>query len=185
PLRAPDRATTPLWRDPRGRLRPIDWPTATKRFVDRFRSILQTHGPESVAFLSTGQMPNEEMAFLGALAKFGMGMIHGDGNTRQCMATSVVAYREALGFDAPPHTDPSPVSNETGLSIDAIEPFASSVSNGERVSFWWTMGVNQSHQGTRTAQAIISLALMTGNIGRRGTGANSITGQCNAMGSRL
>jgi predicted molibdopterin-dependent oxidoreductase YjgC len=45
--------------------------------------------------------------------------------------------------------------------------------------------VNQSHQGVRTAQAIINLALMTGNIGRPGTGANSITGQCNAMGSRL
>ena len=56
---------------------------------------------------------------------------------------------------------------------------------GHRVSFWWTMGVNQSHQGVRTAQAIINLALMTGNIGRPGTGANSITGQCNAMGSRL
>src|SRR5262249_34666800 len=53
------------------------------------------------------------------------------------------------------------------------------------VSFWWTMGVNQSHQGTRTAQAIINLALLTRNIGRPGTGANSITGQCNAMGSRL
>jgi assimilatory nitrate reductase catalytic subunit len=37
----------------------------------------------------------------------------------------------------------------------------------------------------RTAQAIINLALLTGNIGRPGTGANSITGQCNAMGSRL
>ena len=47
------------------------------------------------------------------------------------------------------------------------------------------MGVNQSYEGVRTAQAIINLALMTGNIGRPGTGANSITGQCNAMGSRL
>jgi assimilatory nitrate reductase catalytic subunit len=45
--------------------------------------------------------------------------------------------------------------------------------------------VNQGHQATRTAQAIINLALMTGNIGKPGTGANSITGQCNAMGSRL
>jgi assimilatory nitrate reductase catalytic subunit len=47
------------------------------------------------------------------------------------------------------------------------------------------MGVNQSYEGVRTAQSIINLALMTGNIGRPGTGANSITGQCNAMGSRL
>ena len=45
--------------------------------------------------------------------------------------------------------------------------------------------MNQSHQATRTAQAIINLALLGGHIGKPGTGANSITGQCNAMGSRL
>ena len=42
------------------------------------------------------------MALLGALAKFGMGMYHGDGNTRQCMATAAVAYKQSFGFDAPP-----------------------------------------------------------------------------------
>jgi assimilatory nitrate reductase catalytic subunit len=47
------------------------------------------------------------------------------------------------------------------------------------------MGVNQGHEAVRTAQALIDLALLTGNIGRPGTGANSVTGQCNAMGSRL
>jgi assimilatory nitrate reductase catalytic subunit len=77
------------------------------------------------------------------------------------------------------------VSAETGLSADELWHFAQTIRDGKRVSFWWTMGVNQSHESTRTAQAIIALALMTGNIGRPGTGANSITGQCNAMGSRL
>jgi assimilatory nitrate reductase catalytic subunit len=33
-----------------------------------------------------------------------MGWLHGDGNTRQCMATAVVAYKQAFGFDAPPYT---------------------------------------------------------------------------------
>jgi assimilatory nitrate reductase catalytic subunit len=77
------------------------------------------------------------------------------------------------------------VAAETQLEPEAIERFARTIHDGQRVSFWWTMGVNQSHQAVRTAQAIINLALMTGNIGRPGTGANSITGQCNAMGSRL
>src|SRR5213079_3539736 len=72
-----------------------------------------------------------------------------------------------------------------GLSVTDLDRFAATIHAGRRVSFWWTMGVNQSHEGTRTAQAIINLALLTGNIGRPGTGANSITGQCNAMGSRL
>jgi anaerobic selenocysteine-containing dehydrogenase len=286
PLGAHDRATTPRWRDGKGRLRPIDWESAIATFVTRFRALLDQHGPDSVAFLSTGQIPTEEMAFLGALAKFGMGMVHGDGNTRQCMATSVVAYKEAFGFDAPPYTyadleqsdvivlvgsnlciahpilwericrnpcDPQivvidprvtetaaaatahyplrpksdlallygiahlligrgavdhafvdahtsgfdefathvadfsadRVHEATGLAIAELEQLADTIAEGQRVSFWWTMGVNQGHEATRTAQAIINLALMTGNIGRPGTGANSITGQCNAMGSRL
>ena len=104
PLAAPDRATTPLLRDDHGHLRPVDWPTALDTFVTRMRAVQAEHGPESVAFLSTGQIVTEEMAFLGALAKFGMGMRHGDGNTRQCMATSVAAYKESFGFDAPPYS---------------------------------------------------------------------------------
>ena len=76
-------------------------------------------------------------------------------------------------------------TSETGLRPEQLRRFAETIHERDRTSFWWTMGVNQSHQGVRTAQAIINLALMTGNIGRPGTGANSITGQCNAMGSRL
>jgi assimilatory nitrate reductase catalytic subunit len=75
-------------------------------------------------------------------------------------------------------------SKETGLSEESILELVELIHNGKRVSFWWTMGVNQGYEAVRTAQAIINLALMTGNIGRPGTGANSLTGQCNAMGSR-
>jgi anaerobic selenocysteine-containing dehydrogenase len=287
PLRAPDRATTPLLRRAKGQPQePVDWPTALDAMVTRFKAVQAEHGPEAVAFISTGQIASEEMALLGALAKFGMGMVHGDGNTRQCMATAVVAYKEAFGFDAPPYTyadleesdvivlwganpciahpilwericrnrhhpeivvvdprvtetaaaatqhypllpksdltlayglahlliawgavdkdfvarstsefegfaahveafTPERVSAATGLPVDALELMADTIASGKRVSFWWTMGVNQSHEGTRLAQAIIDIALLTGNIGRPGTGANSITGQCNAMGSRL
>jgi assimilatory nitrate reductase catalytic subunit len=285
-LDAPDRATTPLARDARGRLVPIDWDTAMRMFCDRFKEIGRKHGPESVAFLSTGQMVTEEMAFLGSLAKFGMGMLHGDGNTRQCMATSVVAYKQSFGFDAPPYTyqdfeesdvivlvgsnlciahpimwqrvcrnqrrpeiividprktetamaatqhlaikpksdlalfyglahililegwndeafiaehtndfdafrehvaafTPERVAEATGIGVEQLFYVARTIHKAQAASFWWTMGINQSYEGVRAAQAIINLALMTGNIGRPGTGANSITGQCNAMGSRL
>jgi assimilatory nitrate reductase catalytic subunit len=286
PLGAPDRATMPLLRNAAGALEEVRWPTALDRFVRRFRAIQDAHGPAAVAFLGTGQLPVEELAFLGAFAKFGMGCVHGDANTRQCMATAVVAYKECFGFDAPPYTyadleesdclifvganpciahpilwervtrnrhqpdivvvDPrrtetaqaatrhlaiapqgdlelfyavahvliregwidrpfidahtagfaafaahvAPLSPETvaprvNVSTGDIEALAELIHRRRRVSFWWTMGVNQSHQGVRTAQALIALALLTGNIGRPGTGANSITGQCNAMGSRL
>ncbi len=46
------------------------------------------------------------------------------------------------------------------------------------------MGVNHSTQGAVTVAAINNLALITGNIGRAGAAPFSITGQCNAMGTR-
>ena len=285
-LDSPDRAVQPLVRNALGELEPASWSHALDEFVTEARRVQSQHGDDSFAFISTGQIATEEMALLGALAKFGMGMKHGDGNTRQCMATSVVAYKQAFGFDAPPYTyadfdesdvivlvgsnlaiahpimwervlrnphhpnivvidprftetasaasqhlaltpdsdlvlfyglanqliamdaldhsfivehtngfdhfathvsafDLATTAEATGLTVEQLELLASTIANGQRVSFWWTMGVNQSHQGVRTAQAIINLALMTGNIGRPGTGANSVTGQCNAMGSRL
>ena len=286
PLVAPDRAREPLVRNRFGNLRPVSWKEALATFVARTRAVQREHGPESMAFISTGQIPTEEMALLGSLAKFGMGMRHGDGNTRQCMATAVVAYKQSFGFDAPPYTyadfdasdvivlvgsnlaiahpimwervvknpnDPTlivvdprrtetaaaathhlaltpdtdldlfyGIANElicraaidkdfiadhttgfdefaehvvgfpladvavrTGIDEETLHRVVDAIADGKNVSFWWTMGVNQSHQGVRTAQSLINLALMTGNIGRPGTGANSITGQCNAMGSRL
>ena len=286
PLAAPNRATTPLLRDADRNLQPVTWDRAMTEFVSRMKGIQEKYGPESVAWLGTGQIATEELAFLGALAKFGLGVRHGDGNTRQCMATAAVAYKQSFGFDAPPYTyqdfeesdvivligsnlciahpimwqrvlrnrkqpeiivvdprktetaqaatqhyalspksdlmllygvanlliqndwidesfitahtsgfqefaehvrqfTPDKVASVTGLTVGQLYRFAESIHRGKAVSFWWTMGVNQGHESTRTAQAIINLALLTGNLGRPGTGANSITGQCNAMGSRL
>ena len=228
-------------------------------------------------------MTTEEMALLGHVGRNYLGM-PGDGNTRLCMATSVVAHKQSFGFDAPPYTlkdaelsdtiifiganpviahpvfwgrvrknkeakiitiDPrksetainshvwidikpkadlvllytlanvliknnwidenyieehtegfeefkshvskftlEDVEEKTGISKERVLELAEIIHNGKRVSFWWTMGVNQGYEAVRTAQSIINLALITGNIGRPGTGANSLTGQCNAMGSR-
>lgn len=287
-LDSPERATAPLYREFANEApKEISWEEAGTAFTDRFKAIQKKHGDDSVAFISTGQIATEEMAFLGAFAKFGMGIKHGDGNTRQCMATSVVSYKQSFGFDAPPYTyadfeesdvivligsnlaiahpilyqrvarnqrnpeiividpratetaqiatdhlalkskgdlallyslayciirdgridrkfidehcedfeqfsefiqDYSPESTvaQTEIDPETVERIARTISDPDkRVSMWWTMGVNQSHEGVRTAQAIINLCLMTGNIGKPGTGPNSITGQCNAMGSRL
>ena len=76
-------------------------------------------------------------------------------------------------------------SKATGLSEDQILELLELIHKGKAVSFWWTMGVNQGYEAVRTAQSIMNLAFLTGNVGKPGTGGNSITGQCNAMGSRL
>lgn len=76
-------------------------------------------------------------------------------------------------------------SEVTGLSKEQILELVELIHTGKAVSFWWTMGVNQGYEAVRTAQSIMNLAFLTGNVGKPGTGGNSITGQCNAMASRL
>jgi predicted molibdopterin-dependent oxidoreductase YjgC len=88
-LSAPDRATTPLLRNPKTDQLDADRLGRGDAGVHaKFKAIMDQHGPESVAFLSTGQICTEELALLGCLWKFGMGALHCDSNTRQCMATS-------------------------------------------------------------------------------------------------
>ena len=276
----------PLLRNEKGELEHISWDKAFNIFAERVKKIQDEYGKESFAFLSTGQLCTEEMALAGHIGRTFLGG-NGDGNTRLCMATAVVAYKQSFGFDSPPYTfedlelsdvmifigcnpvvahpilwsrviknrnkdkkiitidprrsetvtnsdiwidlkpksdlrllytlsnvliekgwideefiknstedfegfknhvkkyDVNDVEEYTGISKGRVLELAKIIHEGKRVSFWWTMGVNQGYQAVRTAQAVINLALMTGNIGRPGTGANSITGQCNAMGSRL
>jgi anaerobic selenocysteine-containing dehydrogenase len=72
----------------------------------------------------------------------------------------------------------------TGLSQELIRKTAYLYANAKAAFIGWTMGVNHSTKGTETVNAINNLALITGNIGRAGAAPFSITGQCNAMGTR-
>ena len=72
----------------------------------------------------------------------------------------------------------------TGLEPELIRKTALLYANAKAAFIGWTMGVNHSTKGTETVNAINNLALITGNIGRKGASPFSITGQCNAMGTR-
>jgi assimilatory nitrate reductase catalytic subunit len=76
------------------------------------------------------------------------------------------------------------VAGITGLPVELIYRTASLYGNARAAFVGWTMGVNHSSKGTETVNAINNLALVTGNIGRAGAAPFSITGQCNAMGTR-
>ncbi|MGA9671469.1 MAG: molybdopterin-dependent oxidoreductase, partial [Terracidiphilus sp.] len=79
---------------------------------------------------------------------------------------------------------PQYVSTITGLSEETIVNTARLYGKARAAFIGWTMGVNHSTQGAVTVAAINNLALITGNIGRTGASPFSITGQCNAMGTR-
>ena len=278
-IHAPGRLTTPLVDGA-----PSSWDAALDRMVATFRRLLDEHGPESVAVLSTGQLVTEEFYALGKLVRLGMGLRHYDGNTTLCMASAVSGYKLSFGSDGPPgcyedfehadvivliganiadnhpllaprlfanrgatvivvdprvtktamvadvhlplrprsditllngilrvlrdeqlldldamrphvdgidevlaHLDAydlDRVAMECGLHVDDIRRAARAIGNAERAVVAWTMGVNHSVQGTETVSLINTLCLLTGNIGRPGAAPFSITGQCNAMGTR-
>jgi anaerobic selenocysteine-containing dehydrogenase len=79
---------------------------------------------------------------------------------------------------------PEHVAQVTGLSEEQIIRVAHLYGNAKAAFIGWTMGVNHSTQGAATVTVINNLALITGNIGRAGAAPFSITGQCNAMGTR-
>ncbi|MGK2957671.1 MAG: molybdopterin oxidoreductase family protein [Acidimicrobiales bacterium] len=282
---AEGRLTQPLLRHtPGGPQTPITWDLALDTLVGRFGRLLNEHGPESVAVLSTGQLVTEEFYTLGKLVRLGFGMAHYDGNTTLCMSSAVSGYKQTFGSDGPPgsyqdlndadcillvganiadnhpllaprvlendeatvivvdprvtktamvadihvplmprsditfinglikiiidegmvdedyvrnHTegfselaahvqryDAEFVAAECGISAEMVRDVARKVGTAQRAFVAWTMGVNHSTQGTETVTLLNTLCLITGNIGRAGAAPFSITGQCNAMGTR-
>ncbi|MDQ6666114.1 MAG: molybdopterin-dependent oxidoreductase, partial [Acidobacteriota bacterium] len=79
---------------------------------------------------------------------------------------------------------PAHVAKVTGLSEDLIVKTALLYGRAQSAFIGWTMGVNHSTQGAETVSAINNLALLTGKLGKPGSSPFSITGQCNAMGTR-
>jgi len=72
----------------------------------------------------------------------------------------------------------------SGIDESMLRDLARRIGSAERCTLAWTMGVNHSVQGTETVTLLNTLAVLTGNIGKEGASPFSITGQCNAMGTR-
>ena len=80
--------------------------------------------------------------------------------------------------------DPITASRICGIDEDTIRNVARLYANSGSAMTIWTMGINQSTHGSDGVVGINNLNLITGNIGKPGGSSLSITGQCNAMGTR-
>lgn len=78
---------------------------------------------------------------------------------------------------------PEYVQTITGIPSYQLIEAARIYGNAERASIAWTMGITQHSCGTDNVTALTNLALITGNIGREGTGLNPLRGQNNVQGS--
>lgn len=80
--------------------------------------------------------------------------------------------------------DPVTAAKICGIDEDTIRHVARLYAKAGAAMSIWTMGINQSTHGSDGVVGINNLALITGNIGKPGGTSLSITGQCNAMGTR-
>src|SRR3954447_15000610 len=75
---------------------------AIERVATKLRHILDTYGPESIAFYLSGQMTTEAQYVAGKFAKACLRTNHCDSNSRLCMSSAAAGMNLSLGSDGPP-----------------------------------------------------------------------------------
>ena len=78
---------------------------------------------------------------------------------------------------------PEKMEKISGIESSIIKTVARLYANTKKGLIFWGMGVSQHVHGTDNARCLISLALMTGNVGRRGSGLHPLRGQNNVQGA--
>ncbi|MFE3118340.1 molybdopterin oxidoreductase family protein [Streptomyces niveus] len=70
----------------------------------------------------------------------------------------------------------------TGVPAAAIRDLAHAYARAERAQLCWTLGITEHHNGTDNVRALINLSLLTGHVGRFGSGVQPLRGQNNVQG---
>ena len=78
---------------------------------------------------------------------------------------------------------PERMSKICGIEPDVLRDVARTFAGAKAGMIFWGMGVSQHIHGTDNSRCLISLALMTGNVGRSGTGLHPLRGQNNVQGA--
>jgi predicted molibdopterin-dependent oxidoreductase YjgC len=71
---------------------------------------------------------------------------------------------------------------ETGVPADAIRELAHAFATAPRAMICWTLGITEHHNAVDNVVALINLVVLTGHVGRYGSGVNPLRGQNNVQG---
>src|SRR6218665_1970524 len=97
------RLLQPALRAARGEaLAVVSWEAANQHITERLLAIRAEHGPDAIGFYISGQLLTEDYHAFNKLARALVGTNNIDSNSRLCMSSAVVGYKQTLGSDAPP-----------------------------------------------------------------------------------
>jgi len=71
---------------------------------------------------------------------------------------------------------------ETGVPAEAIREMAHAFATADKAMICWTLGITEHHNAVDNVLALIDLVLLTGHVGRWGSGVNPLRGQNNVQG---
>src|SRR5258708_33944118 len=71
---------------------------------------------------------------------------------------------------------------ETGVPAEVIRRTAHAYAKAKKAQICWTLGITEHHNAVDNVVALINLALLTGHVGKYGSGLNPLRGQNNVQG---
>jgi formate dehydrogenase major subunit len=93
------------------------------------------------------------------------------------------AFEHWAEFIVRPENSPETVAKYSGVPAETIRGAARLYAAGPNSAIYYGLGVTEHSQGTTAVMGLANLAMLTGNIGRRGVGVNPLRGQNNVQGS--
>ena len=126
--------------------------------------------------------PGSNVALLNAIAHTIVeeGLVDQDFVDERC---EKVAFANWLTFIQQRENSPEAMEAHTGVHAEDVRAAARLYATGGNAAIYYGLGVTEHSQGSTTVMAIANLAMLTGNIGRRGVGVNPLRGQNNVQGS--
>ena len=93
------------------------------------------------------------------------------------------AFQDYVDFIKDPRHSPEANELLTGVPAQELRAAARLFATGGNGAIYYGLGVTEHSQGSTTVIGIANLAMLTGNIGRKGVGVNPLRGQNNVQGS--
>ena len=122
--------------------------------------------------------PGTDVAFYNAM----MNVIIEEGLVDEDFVAERTENFEALRDTVAAYT-PDRAAKICGVEPETIREVARTFGRAENAILFWGMGIAQHVYGTNNARCLISLALLTGNVGRPGSGLHPLRGQNNVQGA--
>lgn len=146
------------------------------------RRIDLVRSPHIEAAFHLALKPGTNVALINALAH----VIESEGLVDQGFVQELCepeAFKQWRAFVQAPENAPDAVAAITGVPASDIRAAARLYATGGRAAIYYGLGVTEHTQGSTMVMGMANLAMLTGNIGKRGTGINPLRGQNNVQGA--